>query len=1405
MKLIPFRRKALIRAIQAACLAIFLAHAGAVRAQTVSGGGAAVTIAGPGTDFLYDGTTPVVLNSGGTLTLTSTAVITNTNVSSIVALSEDATITNNGTLTEDYSNDLSQASAIFSTGGSGATIINNNGTASATNTSGDAGYGIFYSGAGSVTITNAGTASGTGASGSGIYASTTGAGNVSVTNTSAGIVSSTSTSTSGNYLAINYETNTGSAYIHNQGQLIASGSAAGGILGTSSGDSTIVNSGTINATANVGDGQAYGISANSINGNMLVTNTGAITVDATGSAYGIRANSNAGTDTVSNTAAISVTSSSNGPASGMYALGSSSAFSFTNGGVISASAVTGTASGIYVVTYGTSPVAINNSGSLLATSANGDAYGMVVTTGGNITMTNSGTASGTGAGQVAGIEAYSGSFSGSGNIVITNTSSGVARGISDNDNGVVYGIFADDAQGGNIAITNQGSVNATDDYVPPIDANPGDTYAYGISAFSYDAGTIQIVNTGSATATNSGYHNYTDGIYASSRSGDVTIMNSGTAMGTGSNLTEASASGIYGESVDGNVTIMNSGSRTVSGIGTGSDYGISGYASGTGNVSIINTSTGLVSAQGSNANDDTVSGIYADSNNGSAAIMNTGSVTAVGGESYGLSAEGAAGATIVNSGAVSSTSGTGQYGYGINIEDFGTGNFSIVNGGAVTVHADTASGLYAYGSVPLTISNSGAITSTGVSSASGIYVDEGDSASITNSAKITAVSGGTTSGIYAVPFNGANPFTDTVTNSGAILATSTSASDSAFGIFVVGTGSVTINNSGTTQGINNSGGQGYGIYALSTNAPPPPPPSAPDVIEAGPPVPGNVVINNSGTATGTTMGIFLVGSGTVNNSGSASGGVFSIFTLTDSVVNLTKASPIVGLIKGGGDDTSNSLLNFNIVVRTNYAGAKASLDAAIASYEAAYAAADGDGNDVTSDTVLINSSDYKWQDFEFVEDNLVQGRLYATTPGYHSLGSALDNLSPGNPNGVLVLNSLDALPNSGVVNALSQISPQELELFRNVAFDNNTFNVAKINNHLANLRDGLTGFDSSQLTVNDPSMDGSLNQIKSHLLAWNPPADTGLISDSTDSMFGGVDMKDMKDMKSSEVNTMPDGRWSAFVSGDVILADLSNNTANLQNADYTTGDVMAGVDYRIDRHFTIGALFAYAHTDADLDSRGSSATVDSYSPGLYASYVDKGLYANALGTYGRNAYTEDRNINIPGIAGDDHGGTSGNQGTFNLTGGYEFQRGAFKFGPVATAEYVHLDIDSIQESGGPTALNINEQDQDSFRTLIGMEARYVTDVATPLGRMTLTPHVSASWQHEYLDDADEGITSQFNNAGGGSFTVPTTNPDRNSAFLDIGLDATVDKNVTVFIDYEAQAGQDNFSAQSAQGGVKVGF
>jgi uncharacterized protein with beta-barrel porin domain len=432
-------------------------------------------------------------------------------------------------------------------------------------------------------------------------------------------------------------------------------------------------------------------------------------------------------------------------------------------------------------------------------------------------------------------------------------------------------------------------------------------------------------------------------------------------------------------------------------------------------------------------------------------------------------------------------------------------------------------------------------------------------------------------------------------------------------------------------------------------------------------------------------------------------------------------------------------------------------------------------------------------------DNIILIPLFGTVPGLtpnqNNVATYIDSLNTGVNTGNLglVIAQLTADPSVAQLGShLDELSPQSLQVFSDIAFDNATFTTQDVTNHLANLRDGLTGFDDGQLTVNDPSMSQGASQISNRLAHHHPgdPKDMGDPKNMGDS-------KEMGAAQNLTAYTPEPDRWSTFIAGQVTLADLDHDM-DMAHQDYTSSSVMVGADYRIDNHFTVGSFLSFSHTDADLDHIGSSATVDTYSPGLYGSYVNGGWYANALVAYGFNSYTSNRNIDFTTISGTNTGATQGSQYQGSLGGGYEFQTGHFKYGPFAQLQYVNLNINSFNEEG-PTALDIGQQNADSLRSQVGFEARY----AQRVGPIYLVPHASVAWQHEFLDNSRD-ITSQFDGTGSGTFDVQTTGPDRESAFIDVGINADLNRDVTLFTDYETEVGG-NYSDQSVQGGVRIGF
>ena len=430
------------------------------------------------------------------------------------------------------------------------------------------------------------------------------------------------------------------------------------------------------------------------------------------------------------------------------------------------------------------------------------------------------------------------------------------------------------------------------------------------------------------------------------------------------------------------------------------------------------------------------------------------------------------------------------------------------------------------------------------------------------------------------------------------------------------------------------------------------------------------------------------------------------------------------------------------------------------------------------------------------------GLTSGLTPNQTAVGANIDGLETMNITGNLatLTNALYAVAPSGLGGALDSLSPERFGYFTSVtAFNNASFETDAMDNYLAGQRIAANGtflggngqIDSSGLTVNDPSYDPALSMIHSRMLAWSPAPVGSVMSDIAEPALGGVAMKDSKDMKSMQEPAYTDP-WNFFVRGNVILAQGFSQT-DVPHFDDNTESVVLGTDYRVTPNFLVGLTAGYAHTDATLDNDGSTAAVDSYSPGLYASYADHGWYANLVGDYVHNAYTENRVIGFLGQTA--HGAPEGDEGVADLDGGYDFHCHGLTFGPLAGLQYTHLTVNGFNETGSIADLAVNEQQSDSLRSRLGGRVSYDFDEHG----LSLHPHLDASWQHEFMDQS-RGITSQFNGFGGGSFSVVTPNPSRDSALVDAGLDADVCRTVTVFADYIVQAGQDNYFGQSVQAG-----
>ena len=469
--------------------------------------------------------------------------------------------------------------------------------------------------------------------------------------------------------------------------------------------------------------------------------------------------------------------------------------------------------------------------------------------------------------------------------------------------------------------------------------------------------------------------------------------------------------------------------------------------------------------------------------------------------------------------------------------------------------------------------------------------------------------------------------------------------------------------------------------------------------------------------------------------------------------------------------------------------------------------------------------------------------LFAMTPNQAAVAKSVDqaiinfNSLPLSQQAVFnpILQAFNnaSLP-SQIATGLEQLSPESLQYARNIAFENSNFLAQRVNGFDADIRAGYGGLDTNAISVVAPGFNSGLGRSLGSLLAYNDPAfhqaapngvnyypgtsDGGEgISSSSESSSHASPGSPGWDSSSQVISDSPNPylahqhpsgpdvpAMSEFIGGDVILADLNQdqnaNNAPSSKANYTAADATAGVSFRMTSHLAAGVLFDYNHTDATTDSNGSKTTVVSYSPGIFATYFEKGFYANGLFSFGYNQYDNSREIGL--IDSTAHSNPDGYQYVGDLDAGYDFHPDKnWVVGPTLGVTYTHLDIDSFTETGAPGAdLAVDSQSVDSLRSRLGGHVIFQTNT----GDVLLQPNLTAMWQHEYLASGS-GITSSFNDFSSSAFTIQTASPSRDSALIGCGLTATLNNSMALYLNYLADVGASDYFAQTVVGGFKARF
>jgi len=281
----------------------------------------------------------------------------------------------------------------------------------------------------------------------------------------------------------------------------------------------------------------------------------------------------------------------------------------------------------------------------------------------------------------------------------------------------------------------------------------------------------------------------------------------------------------------------------------------------------------------------------------------------------------------------------------------------------------------------------------------------------------------------------------------------------------------------------------------------------------------------------------------------------------------------------------------------------------------------------------------------------------------------------------------------------------------------------------------------------------------------------------------------------------PDNNWGVWVQGNGLFGEF-DNVSNVPGSKFTSGGVMAGVDYQFAHHITLGAFTGYQGVYAEY-SNGGAMNVNTVNFGVYATYEDpSGFYVNAIVNGGYSGYQVKRSIEFPGVNRNANSDPTGGLFSTTLDLGYDWKLGDFTITPTVAGQFTYVGVAPFEETGaGALDLDVSNQSAYSLRSSLGARIAYTWKLSETI---SIIPSVSMLWQHEFMQNS-RNIGASLDGGAGPSFEYSTTVPGRDSVYGGAGITIQVSDRWNFNANYNADFGRPDFISNMISGGLNFSF
>ncbi|MEN6620140.1 MAG: autotransporter domain-containing protein [Smithella sp.] len=532
-------------------------------------------------------------------------------------------------------------------------------------------------------------------------------------------------------------------------------------------------------------------------------------------------------------------------------------------------------------------------------------------------------------------------------------------------------------------------------------------------------------------------------------------------------------------------------------------------------------------------------------------------------------------------------------------------------------------------------------------------------------------------------------------------------------------------------------------------------------------------ISSPGTAIKAEAGNTVI---TNNAGGIISGGVYAIQTGTGNDIVTINGGEIIGRVDlGGGIDSftvtsgSNSKLSFTVNKDTATSAAIINTETAVITDNTKIAVTVAGTKNISDndqfliiDTgtltvnpehlAIINDSSLPMVSFSSIKSGnklyLVASRnnnYYSTYSGNPSLGKALDSLAnTATEDMSYVIAQIDK---SGSAANARKLEP----VINNGLIQTNISTTQQFNQTIAGRIEQL------------PYILKAKENIVAGFLNGDDPSDTGIWTQ----VFGATMLQDGRNFISG---------YNASVSGTSI-----------------------GLDRSIANNCFTGFSFALAQNVISSSDSSAKTNAESSQGSFYGSLNTGDYYLNAILSFTYNRYDSSRHIFFGNINRTAKSSYDGQQYSGYLEGGYNFQQHGIMLTPLASLQYMRIQINDYTESGaGALNLASDTQRYNVLQSGLGAKIAYTMSQKD----IRIIPELHVRWLYDFIADP-QLTTSQFIGTGA-SFATRGFDPPKSSYNIGTKLNILTEYGVTFSVNYDFEI-KDGFHSHSGYVNVRYEF